>query len=82
MKTTVLRGDRNFTKFLNVDHMIDTWFVYSQRYCQDIKLDMDNVKNNWFRKQIDDCNGNSGQQWMIINNLTDLSNNTSVQEVE
>lgn len=55
---------------------------YFGKYCQDLKLDIDKAKYSWFKNQIENCSGNSGQQWKVINSLTGSSNNKSVQMVE
>lgn len=51
-------------------------------FCARLKREIDDVKNSFYSKQLNDCNGDIGRQWRIINDLTGGCSNRSLDKVQ
>jgi hypothetical protein len=55
---------------------------YYQNFCNNLKNEIDRVKNTYYKDKLEACGGDASQQWKIINELTGRVSNKSVDRVE
>ena len=54
---------------------------YYENFCNKLRNDIDTAKNEYYTKLISNCNNDTGQQWRIVNKLTGVVTNKSIDKV-
>lgn len=55
--------------------------VYYKKFCTNLRQEIDFAKNEYYRNLINRCNGDSSQQWKVINQLTGSSKAKTVDKI-
>lgn len=61
----------------------DRQFIdYFHRYCYNLSEEVNNTKNVFYKNKLEECAGDTSQQWRIINNLTGRISTNNVDKIE
>lgn len=55
---------------------------YYNNYCLGLNAEIVTIKNQYYSNKLRDCEGDPSGQWRIVNSLTGMQGNTSVDKIE